>query len=116
MGHVGLTEIKAQSLACYGQWAEQWRKHAKYHGDRFEMHDMLDFHQTGVGKAALLVANGASFEENLDTIKKYQDNVDVIACDKTLSHLLANGIVPKICILCDANVNYEKYCEPYADQ
>jgi hypothetical protein len=62
------------------------------------------------------VANGYSFEENLETIKKYKDNVDIICCDKTLGHLLDNGITPYICVVCDANVSYERYLEPWKDK
>lgn len=110
------SEIMQQSKQCYDQWCVQWRDHAKYHGARFAMHSMNDFHQSGVGRAALCVANGYSFEHNIDIIKQYAGNVDVVACDKTLGNLLANGIKPKFCVVCDANVNYEKYLEPYRDQ
>jgi hypothetical protein len=75
-----------------------------------------DFRNTGIGKAILLVANGYSFEENIETIKKYKDNVDIMACDKTLGHLLSHGIKPKFCMVCDANVSYEKYLKPWIKQ
>ena len=109
-------DIKKQSESCYAQWAPQWREQAKVHGDRFEMHDIRELYYSGMGKAALLVGNGYSFEEKLDTIKKNQNNVDVVTCDKTVGHCLREGIIPKYCILCDANVSYEKYLEPYKDQ
>lgn len=109
-------QIKAQSLNCYAQWSEQWRSQAKYHGDRFVMKPLTDFEFSGIGKAALLVGNGYSFEENLETIKRYQDNVDVVACDKTLQHCIETGITPKCCILCDANVSFERYCRKVSDR
>jgi hypothetical protein len=108
-------QIIKHSIQAYNQWKHQWRAHAIEHKSiptrRFE-----DFRNHGLGKAALLVANGYSFEENIETIKKYKDNVDVICCDKTLGHLLDNGITPFICITCDANINYEKYLEPWKDK
>jgi hypothetical protein len=116
MSNLTEEQIRQQSISCYSQWAEQWRKQAKYHGERFEMKSFNDFHQIGVGKAALCVANGYSFEENIETIKKYKDNVDVVACDKTVGHCLDNGIKPKFVVVCDANVSYEKYLEPWKDQ
>lgn len=116
MAEISESEIRQQSINCYNQWAEQWRHQASYHGDRFEMKDLHDFHQSGVGRPALCIANGASFEENIKTIQQYKDHVDIVACDKTLAHCLANGIKPKFLILCDANVSYEKYCEPVKDQ
>ena len=109
------SDILAQSKAAYSQWAEQWREHAKAHAI-YEKKPLSDFENTGVGKACLLVANGYSFEENIETIKKYQHNVDIIACDKTLGSLLDHGITPKFCIVCDANVNYETYLKPWVDK
>jgi hypothetical protein len=105
-------QIVQQSKSAYKQWAPQWRLHAEQH-KTFDMKPFEDFRNSGIGKAVLLVANGYSFEENLDVIKKNQKNVDIFACDKTLGHLLTNGITPKYCIVCDANVSYEKYLKPY---
>lgn len=116
MAELNESDIKQQSINCYRQWAEQWRQHAEYHGKRFAMKPLSDFHQTGVGRAVLCIANGASFEENLQTILQYQGNVDVMACDKTLKHCLDNGIKPKYVLIADANVSYEKYCDPVKDQ
>lgn len=110
------SEVRQQSVSCYKQWSDQWRVQAKYHGDRFTMKPLSDFEFSGVGKAALLVGNGYSFEEDIETIKKYQDKVDIVACDKTLKSLIEHDITPDICILCDANVSYQKYCEPIKDK
>lgn len=108
-------QIKSQSLNAYNQWKDQWRTHAKEHS-RFAMKPFSDFLNTGIGKAALCVANGASFEKELEVIKSQQGNVDIVACDKTLGHLLDNGITPAYAVVCDANVNYEKYMEKWKDK
>lgn len=108
-------DIIAQSKAAYGQWAEQWRAHAQANS-KFKMKPLGDFRNTGIGKAVLCVANGYSFEENIEVIKEHKNNVDILACDKTLGHLLANGIAPTYVLVCDANVSYEKYLEKYKDQ
>jgi hypothetical protein len=107
--------IKAQSIQAYRQWSKQWREHSKAHA-KFKMHSMSFLEGTGIGKAILLVANGYSFEENLETIKEHQEGVDIMCCDKTLGHLIENGIIPKYCLLADANVSYEKYCEKWEKQ
>lgn len=112
-------QIKAQSLNAIKQWGEQWESHCLQHKERhgeYLKKTLNDFEYIGVGKTCLLVANGYSFEKEIETIKKYQDNVDIIACDKTLGHLIDNGITPKFCIVCDANVNYKKYLEPWKDK
>lgn len=107
--------IRSQSEAAYKQWAEQWRDHAKQNS-KFFMKSLADFENTGVGRAVLCVANGYSFEENLATIQKYKNRIDILACDKTLGHLLDNGIKPKFVMMCDANVDYDKYMAPWKDQ
>ena len=107
--------IRAQSEAAYNQWCVQWREHAKINS-QYEMKPLSDLENTGVGKAILCVANGYSFEENIETIKKYQHNVDILACDKTMGNLIDHGIIPKYVMVCDANVNYEKYMKPWKDK
>lgn len=109
-------EIKHQSVSCYGQWKDVWRENAKFHGNRFPMHAFKDLANTGIGKAALCIASGYSFEENLETIQKYQHMVDIVACDKTIKHCVENSIKVKYCVVCDANVSYEKYLETIKDQ
>ena len=108
-------EIVKQSIQAYKQWSKDWAANAKIHS-KYKMKSFDDFRNSGIGKAVLLVANGYSFEENLDIIKKYKDNVDIVCCDKTLGHLIDNGIIPKFCITCDAHVSYETYLKPWEDK
>ena len=107
-------KVVEQSKAAYNQFKIQWRENAKIHS-RLKMKSFIDFENIGIGKPILAVANGYTFEENLKTIKEHKD-VDILCCDKTLGHLLDNGISPKYCMVCDANVDYEKYMEKYKDQ
>lgn len=104
-----------QSKTAYAQWGKQWKAHAKEHS-QYPQLSMKKFENSGIGKALLLVANGFSLEENIETIKKYQKNVDILCCDKSLGHLLDNDITPTFCVVCDANVDYEKYLEKYQDK
>lgn len=107
--------IMMQSKAAYGQWKELWRKNAKIHSSQHQK-SLADFENIGIGKAILMVANGYSFEENIETIKLYKNSIDIFCCDKTLGHLLDNGITPTFCMVCDANVDFEKYCEKWKDK
>lgn len=104
--------IRKQSESAYGQWCKQWRQHAEIHS-KFKMKPLADFRNSGIGKALLLIANGYSFEQNIETIKKYRANVDVMVCDKALGHCIENDIIPDFVILCDANVSYEKYLKKW---
>ena len=114
---MGLTteQIRNQSLNAVRQWGKQWEEHAKRHSS-YTQKPISDFENSGIGKAVLLIANGASFEKEIETIKKYQHLVDIVACDKTIGHCLDNGIIPAYTIVCDANVSYEKYLNKWHDQ
>lgn len=100
---------------CYAQWGDIWDEHAKF-AATYEQKDMSIFKSSGIGRVAVAIGNGYSFEENIETIKKYKNNIDVIVCDKALGHCLRNGIVPKFVTLSDCRVNAEKYLAPYLDQ
>jgi len=108
-------QVMKQSKAAYGQWAPQWREHAKIHS-KFKMNSLLDLENTGIGKAILSCANGYSLEENIEVIKENKDKVDILCCDKSLGHLLDNGIEPTYCMVCDANVDYDKYLLKWKDK
>lgn len=108
--------IVAQSKNAYNQWKDLWRKHAKEHARFAPFKPMSDFLNIGVGRACLLVANGFSFEEHIETIKLYAKNVDIMCCDKTLGHLLDHGIKPTYCLVADAVVDYDKYMHKWRDQ
>lgn len=112
---LGPEDIKRQSKNAYKQWATQWREQAKENG-KWPMKSMVQFENIGIGKAVLCVANGYSVEVEIETIKAQQDKVDILCCDKSLGHLLRNGIKPTYCLVADANVNYEKYLKPYEAQ
>lgn len=111
------SQIRAQSEAAIKQWGEQWTLHCNEHKkDSCVQNDLNELALTGIGKVILLVANGYSFEENIDIIKENQTACDILACDKTLGNLISNGIKPKYCLVCDANVDYERYLKPYENQ
>jgi len=104
-----------QSKTAYNQWAKQWQSHARQHFSK-DHNSLNKLANSGIGKAILCAANGYSLEEHIETIRLYQGNVDIMCCDKSLGALLDNGIIPTYCMVCDANVNYEKYMEKYKDQ
>ena len=108
-------QIKQQSKNAYKQWAELWRKNAEAHSKR-EMRDMSDFENVGIGRACVAVGNCYSLELEIETLKKHASNVDIICCDKTLGHLLDNGIKPTYCLVADAVVNADTYLKPWKDK
>lgn len=108
-------QIKKQSINAYKQHRDIWVKNANTMAN-YPMRSMDELQLTGIGKAIVAVANGASFEEQIETLKKHKKNVDFVACDKTLGHLLDAGISPTYVVVCDARVNYETYMEKWKDQ
>lgn len=114
---MGLTkaQIVQQSESALRQWRDVWTKNAN-ENKKHPMKSLDKFQGSGMGRACLLIANGASFEKEIETIKKYQGNVDILCCDKSLGHCLDNGIVPTFCLVADANVSFEKYCEKWKDK
>lgn len=108
-------QIINQSKSAMRQWGEQWKANAAA-ASKYEMKPFSNLEDSGVGRAMLLIANGYSFEKQIETIKTHQRNVDILVCDKALGHCLEHGIIPKYVIVCDANVSFEKYCEKWKDQ
>jgi hypothetical protein len=108
-------QVRKQSIVALKQWGKDWREAAKIHS-RFKMKDLLDFQNIGIGKSVLVIANGYSFEENLDCIKRHADNVDILCVDKSLKACIENGITPKYVIACDRHVSFSDYLEPVKDK
>lgn len=107
--------IVKQSKSAIKQWGTQWRKHAEIH-KAMPMKTWNEFENIGIGKAVVCVANGWSLEREMETLKAKRANVDIMCCDKSLGPLIENGIFPDYVVVCDANVNYEKYLKPYEDK
>ena len=108
-------DVINQSKIALRQWGPQWREHAKL-AARHEQKDLLHFQNVGIGKACLVIANGYSFEKNIDIIREHQGNVDILCVDKCLKHCLDHGITPTYVLVCDANVSYETYLKPVEDK
>lgn len=108
-------ETKAQTIQAYKQHKDIWTKYAK-ESAKYRMKSFNDLALTGIGRAIVSVANGYSFEEQIEILKKHKNNVDFIACDKTMGHLLDHGITPTYVVVCDSRVNFEKYMAPWKDK
>lgn len=115
---MGLNKLntRKQSEQVIKQHGDLWRKHAKEHSAFAPFKNLSDFQNIGVGRGLVIVANGASFEEQIDVLKEHQHSIDILCCDKTLGHLINNGITPTYCLIADAKVDYEKYMEPWKDK
>ena len=109
-------DIIGQSKNAYRHHAENWRAHAKAHSVFAPFKPLSNFMNSGVGKALILVANGHSLEIEFDVLKANREGHDIMCCDKSLGTLIERGIKPDFVMVCDANVNYEKYMEPWKDQ
>jgi hypothetical protein len=111
-------EVLAQSKAAFSQWEDTWRKHSKINGNinREKGIPMKDLLFSGIGKQLVCVALGSSLEKEIETLKKYnRDTTDIICVDKAMGALIDNGIKPDYVLICDAGIDYDKWCKPYID-
>ena len=111
-------EVEEQSKNAYAQWKNTWAAHATKNGKLF--HKNGTSHQDalycGVGKRLLIVATGPSLEAEMENIKKYRDEVDIMCVDKSYHMLVEHGVIPDFVVICDAGISYDKYCKPYLEQ
>lgn len=103
-------EIKKQSLAAFGQWRRDWISNAKLNKPYLKQSFFRTLGNVGKDKVLFIVANGPSLSQHWNVIKENQHRSHVLCVDKAFRPLMEHGIVPTYVVLCDANVNYEKYC------
>lgn len=101
-------QVKAQSDSVFNQFGELWQKNANINA-KLERKDTKDFHNIGIGKRLVCCALGESLEENVETIRKYRDRVDVLTCDKGFQALLNHGVKADYVLLCDASIVFDKW-------
>lgn len=111
-------EVLEQSRNAMRQWQATWEHNADVNGIMYRELERTykDLLYKGIGKTLLCIGFGSSYADNIETVKKYQDNVDIACIDKCLGSLIDNGIKPKYVFLADAGVDYEKWCKPWIDK
>ena len=99
-------ETQAQSNAAWGKWKYQWIDNAERNGrlDRILMKELIN---AGKDRKLIQAAFGYSLSKNIKDIKERGPDYDVMCCDKAFGYLMANGIVPKYCVVADANVSLD---------
>lgn len=103
-------EIRSQSLTVWKSQGEKtWIPNAKENA-KLTRRDTAELEHSGIGKYCVLVGMGPSLEENVDTLKKYRDRIDIICCDKAFLPLMDRGIKPNFVMTADASIPY-KYIE-----
>ena len=107
-------EVLNQSNAVFGQFGHsKWIPFAKFN-KHFPHKDANSFKHKGLGKFLLCCAMGASLEDNIETIKKYRDRVEILTCDKGFGTLLEHGVKADYVVICDANILFD-HVEKYID-
>lgn len=108
--HLTSDDIRKQSLTVWNTQGEKiWIPNATENA-KLERRDPTELEHSGIGKYCVLVAMGPSLEENIDTLKKYRDKVDIVCCDKAFVPLMDHGIKPNFVMTADASIPY-KYIE-----
>ena len=109
-------EVLEQSKSAFAQWEDTWRKHAKRNGELYKEAGTShkDLLYNGIGKQLLCLGFSPSFELKIEEIKKYKsDATDIAAVEKCLGYLLDNEIKPKYIFVCDAGIDYDRWCKPW---
>lgn len=113
MGNIlSAKEVQMQSMCAYNQHKDKWRLHAKI-ARQMGTKPLTDLNNIGLGKYLVFVATGSSLENHIDLLKEHRHKIDIFTCDKSLGLLIDRGIIPDFCLVADANVSFEKYCEPW---
>lgn len=114
-------DTERQSKAAYTQWKETWRKHAAHArviNEKRGNPRLIDLSLIGLNRLAVIVGLGQSLENEIEMIKEYQgrEGIDIICVDKAYGVLMERGIKPRLVLVADAVVSYEKWAEPFIDQ
>lgn len=110
MKDLSYQDVKRQSMAVFGQFGkDKWIPFARENARHKNRRDCRELKDVGVGKTLLSVAMGASLEQQVETIKKYRDRVDIVTCDKGFQAMVAHGVKPDYVMLCDCNIVWQKW-------
>lgn len=102
-------EVIEQSKRAYERWESIWHTNAEHNSKCVKQLPRIENKE--VGKKCVIFAYGPSFKENIEAFveNKLHYEYDVICIDKALKSCLEYGVIPKYCIVSDAQVNFEEY-------
>ena len=112
-------EVLKQSRGAMAQWEPRWREDCKRMKVVFEQRGKpthRDFLLRGTGRRCVLVGLGASLEKQIPYLREYQNDVDIMCVDKGFQALMEKGITPKLVMMADALVDYDKYLKPWIER
>jgi len=115
MKKLNYSDVKKQSEAVYKQFGESmWKPYAN-ENHRLKRCDCKEFENSGLGKTLVLVAMGASLENDIEELKKNREKYDILTCDKGFGVLLEHGIKADFVNIADCQIPY-KWLEKYIDE
>ena len=106
--------VKKQSEMVFGNFREKWMEQSRVNSQLSFEHPEK-FRNIGLGKSLVMVAMGASLEDDIELLKQYRDRIDIMCCDKAFGALMRHSIKPNYVMLADANVSIE-WAKDYIDQ
>lgn len=114
-------EVIEQSKSAMRQWENKWRDHAKQNGEIYRKggRSLKELVDIGLGRTVLCVGYGPSLERDIGVIvraKAAGKDFDIFCVDKAFAKLNEYKIKPTFVIAEDANINYEKYVEPWLEE
>jgi hypothetical protein len=109
MSLLSKSEIQEQSVKAHDRWKEIWAENASNNAKNHKQFQPIE--QSGTNRKLIIVSFGTSLKENLTDIKKHNLHFeyDIMCIDKSLKTCLEFGIIPKYCVMSDAQVNFEEW-------
>src|SRR3990167_11387242 len=104
-------QIETQSWAAFNQWREDWIRNTKLNKNHIKQSLYGTLKGIGKNKTLVIIDHGPSLGKHWDIIKERRQEFHIICVDKAFKPLMDRGIIPDYVTLCDANVNFEKYCK-----
>lgn len=99
-------DVHNQSVQAWETWKQKWIKNCNITKElkKVPITEMLN---RAKDKILVQCAFGYSLSLNLDELRKNQDKVEILCCDKAFGYLMENEITPTYCIIADASVGAE---------
>lgn len=102
-------EVLEQSDKAYERWKHLWEQNAIENSSRAQNNE--DISRIGLDRKIFIISRGVSILDNIEGIKRHKLHYecDIMCIDKSLKICLENGILPKYCVISDAQVSFEEY-------
>lgn len=103
---------KDMNTATFSRFQKLWTRNFIYNIPYYSFtNPMSKLNDAGLGLSAAVIAGGPTLEKSVEIIKKYKNNLIIIAVDTVYKYLIKNDITPDIIVTVDPQYWNYKYLE-----